>query len=116
MNEDFMNIKRESAKRMVGPGWSKIIDMLYDELPIPDKIQVHQVKEKFGTLRFYISGATKEQYAIIDKAEAMSEITCENCGEPGTVKNRGYWLTCLCQKCFDKETEHLLAARKENPK
>ena len=47
-NKDFMNIKRESAKSMVGKGWSKIIDMLYDELPIPKRIKVYQVKEKFG--------------------------------------------------------------------
>jgi len=101
-NEDVMNISREDAKHMVGKGWSKIIDMLYDELPIPKKIQVYQVKEKFGGLRFYISGATKEQYAIIDKAEHMSEITCEQCGEPGTVKKDGYWLMCRCDKCFSE--------------
>ena len=98
----FMNIDREDAKHMVGKGWSKIIDSLYDNLPIPKDIQVYQVKEKFGGLRFYISGATEEQYAIIDKAEKMSEVTCESCGEDASVKKDGYWLICLCDKCFEE--------------
>ena len=106
----FMNIDREDAKHMVGKGWSKIIDMLYDELPIPDKMQVHQVKQKFGSLRFYVGSATQEEYNIIDKAEKMSETTCEDCGEPATVKTLGsYWLTCLCDDCYDVAEQHRLA-------
>ena len=85
----FMNIDREDAKTMVGKGWSKIIDSLYDNLPIPKTIQVHQVKEKFGELRFYTSACTKEEYKIIDEACALSEKTCEQCGEPATIKNWG---------------------------
>ena len=104
-----MNIDREDAKHMVGKGWSKIIDMLYDELPIPDKMQVHQVKEKFGGLRFYVSGATKEEYAIITKAEHMSEETCEDCGKPATMKKSGNWLMCLCNDCFDVAEQHRLS-------
>ena len=100
MNEDFMNIKREDAKHMVGKGWSKIIDYLYDNLEIPKKIRVYQVKEKFGTLRFYVSGTTKEEDVIIRNAENMSEVTCEQCGEPATVKNWGSWLLCACDECF----------------
>ena len=111
-----MNIDREDAKHMVGKGWSKIIDYLYDNLEIPEKIRVFQVKEKFGTLRFYTSGTTKEEDVIIRNAEKMSGETCEQCGEPGTVKKQGYWLTCLCQDCFGIEEQHMLAARKENPK
>ena len=98
----FMNIDREDAKTMVGKGWSKIIDSLYDNLPIPKTIQVHQVKEKFGGLRFYTSACTKEEYKIIDEACALSEKTCEQCGEPGTVKKDGYWLLCACDKCFEE--------------
>lgn len=109
-NKDFMNIKRESAKSMVGKGWSKIIDMLYDELPIPKRVKVYQVKEKFGGLRFYTSGLTPEQDAIITKAERMSEVTCEECGKPGEIKSPGYWLMCRCEDCFEKEYQHLKKA------
>jgi len=105
-----MNIDREDAKHMVGKGWSKIIDMLYDELPIPHKMHVHQVKEKFGSLRFYVSGATREEYDIIDKAEAISEITCEDCGKPAVLKNLGHWSVTLCDDCYDVAEQHRLAS------
>jgi len=98
-----MNISREDAKHMVGRGWSKIIDMLYDELPIPDKVRVYQVKEKLGTLRFYTSGTTTEEYNIIRKAEYISSITCEACGEPGEVRGKT-WFVCLCEKCSGGKT------------
>lgn len=48
-----------------------------------------QVKEKFGTLRFYMDYATDEMYKLIEEAEAKSAITCELCGafgEPRTGK------------------------------
>ena len=107
----FMNIDREDAKHMVGKGWAKIIDMLYDELPIPKKLQVWQVKQKVGELRFYVSSATKDEYAIINNATKLSRITCEDCGKPAKVKTLGaYWLVCLCDDCFDVAEQHRLAA------
>ncbi|KWT98173.1 MULTISPECIES: hypothetical protein [unclassified Variovorax] len=54
-----------------------------------------QVKEKFGTLRFYVSGASDVQYAYIAFAEAMSARTCEVCGAPGELRNSG-WIRTLC--------------------
>lgn len=54
-----------------------------------------QVKEKFGTLRFYVREATPEQYALIEFAEAMSARTCEKCGSPGTPRAGG-WVRTLC--------------------
>ena len=105
-----MNIDREDAKHMVGKGWSKIIDMLYDELPIPDKLKVHQVKSKFGTLRFYTSGITDKEHEIVLKAEAESAVTCEDCGKPAVTKTLGnYWLVTLCDDCYDVAEQHRLA-------
>jgi len=91
------SIKRESAKHMVGKGWSKIIDQLYDRLP--DTIWVSQVKEKFGGLRFYTNGLTEEEYEIVDELCKLSEKTCENCGDEGHIDYDEGWLTCLCDKC-----------------
>lgn len=54
-----------------------------------------QVKEKFGTLRFYVREATPEQYAYITFAEAMSARVCEKCGAPG-VQRSGGWVRTLC--------------------
>lgn len=60
-----------------------------------------QVKEKFGTLRFYMTHSSDEMEAIIDEAERKSAITCEACGKPGKVVGGG-WLYCRCRECFDK--------------
>lgn len=57
-----------------------------------------QVKEKFGTLRFYLSHGTDEMYALIRDAEERSARTCESCGKPGKVGGRG-WLRCSCEEC-----------------
>ena len=57
-----------------------------------------QVKEKFGTLRFYCHGYDEEILKAIREAEDKSEITCERCGNPGTLRPGG-WLKTLCDGC-----------------
>ncbi len=64
-------------------------------------LYAEQIKEKFGSLRFYMSAATNDIYALIDKAEAKSEVTCENCGLPGKMSNEK-WMKIRCQNCGDK--------------
>jgi len=61
---------------------------------------VTQVKEKYGGLRFYVHGASDEQYAIIRFAEAMSYRTCDVCGDKGK-SNGGGWVTTRCKKHKD---------------
>jgi len=56
-----------------------------------------QVKEKYGTLRFYIDGGTDEHYALISFAEGMSYRTCDVCGRPGKL-NRNGWLSVRCKE------------------
>ena len=57
-----------------------------------------QVKEKFGTLRFYMSSETDEMAALICEAESESARTCEHCGAPGVLRDGG-WLLTLCDVC-----------------
>ena len=57
-----------------------------------------QVKEKFGTLRFYMTGETDEMYKLISEAEDASAKTCEYCGEPGVLRTKG-WCFTLCDRC-----------------
>ncbi|NBQ48315.1 MAG: hypothetical protein EBU33_07665 [Sphingobacteriia bacterium] len=54
-----------------------------------------QVKEKFGGLRFYVSGATDEHYNYISFAESISYRTCEQCGAAGKTYTDG-WHRTLC--------------------
>lgn len=66
----------------------------------PACIYVMQIKEKFGTLRFYLSEETDEMSKLIEEAEAKSAETCEVCGAPGTpgtLGKNGYWITTLCE-------------------
>lgn len=43
------------------------------------KYRITQIKEKFGTLRWYDTGAPKEVYNIISKYEQISAKTCIDC-------------------------------------
>lgn len=72
----------------------KRLEMVEAEKTVPT---VSQVKEKFGTLRFYIDGGTKEQYNYITFAEMMSAVTCEECGAPGKRRGGG-WVYTACDE------------------
>jgi len=89
-----------------GDGW---YDIIYDLSKVlePNGIVASQVKEKFGTLRFYICGGDENTdhdavRAAIDKAEELSTKTCEYCGKPGSLRS-GSWLKTLCDECKTKE-------------
>lgn len=63
---------------------------------VPQVIAV-QVKEKFGTLRFYYDGGDDEIHGMARMAEAMSAVMCEECGAPGRQRGGG-WVRTLCDK------------------
>ena len=96
-----------------GDGWFNILDQLmgniqhhidwnnknfekgykqYKEVP---QVTLDQVKEKFGTLRFYYSGGDDEIRGMVRMAESMSAVTCEECGLPGT-QTQGGWIKTAC--------------------
>lgn len=56
-----------------------------------------QIKEKFGTLRFYYSGGNEYTSGIVSMAEAMSGSTCEVCGKPGSTGGKG-WIKTACEE------------------
>ena len=58
--------------------------------------RVVQVKEKFGTLRFYANQIDERAAAYIDFAEHMSGKICEVCGAPGTRGGK-VWIKTLCE-------------------
>jgi hypothetical protein len=68
-----------------------------------------QVKEKFGTLRFYYDGGDDIVDGVVRMAEAMSSVTCEVCGAPGTRRG-GPWVRTLCDehdKAQNKRDGHI---------
>lgn len=88
----------------VEEGWKTIICDLIDRLDrtgIPYKIM--QVKEKFGTLRFYVDkeGESGGFSQAVEEAMKASEVTCEDCGAPGELRGDA-WVRTLCLPCNEK--------------
>ena len=61
------------------------------------QVTLDQVKEKFGTLRFYYTGGDDVIDGMVRMAESMSGVTCEECGNPGK-RIGGGWVTTLCEE------------------
>jgi len=92
-----------------GDGWFNLLDELLNKLDYICKtsgtqIVADQIKEKYGTLRFYYStiintdlNAKDDKVVddiisnIVSAAENKSEITCETCGEYGDLVTNGWW-------------------------
>jgi len=66
-----------------------------------EKVEMYavQVKEKYGTLRFYMNFETKDITNLIEDAEALSSQTCDNCGSFAKMRDKG-WLEVKCDDCF----------------
>jgi len=62
-----------------------------------EQVVAEQVKEKFGTLRFYYHGGDDYIRGLVTMAESMSGLTCEVCGKPGSL-NDGGWFRTLCEE------------------
>lgn len=60
------------------------------------QVVVDQVKEKFGTLRFYYSGGDDTIDGMVRMAESMSAVMCEECGAPAETRGLG-WIRTLCE-------------------
>ncbi|MCY1548071.1 hypothetical protein D9M68_841590 [compost metagenome] len=68
-----------------------------------DQVFARQVKEKFGSLRIYLWNADDRPLAIFDLIEGLSASICEECGRPGTIKDRNGWLRCRCPEHLTSE-------------
>ncbi len=103
---DKHNLPTENADiywSQVDDGWIPLIDKLItDLLAMGWDGDAHQIKEKFGGLRFYTGQTTPEQDVVIAFAERESQHTCERCGCAGQVHNPKAWLKTLCEPCYVK--------------
>ena len=94
--------KKESPDQESLSRWSDMINKEKEKI-IP-QLEAVQVKEKFGTLRFYLSGYPENDVlcakveTLISFAEDMSAVTCEECGAPGESSNSA-WITTRCSNC-----------------
>ena len=95
----------------VGTGWWPIIESLCANIqshtdwwnknretrPVVEQVEVNQIKEKFGGLRFYYSGGDDTVAGMVRMAESWASVTCEDCGVPG-VSRSGGWIKTLCER------------------
>ena len=107
-----------------GDGWYDLIDKLCEEIqsrvnsinrnrrhkientkpslvPIPMNefvCEAMQVKEKWGTLRFYVYGGDSFVYGAISLAESLSSLVCSECGGKKDADTR----ISRCSLCQDR--------------
>lgn len=126
-----MNDWREATiSANVLPGWEPLVDTLFKRVKgIAPELQVSQVKQKFGALRFYyslpkeVSEAPDESQEamwtgrpqtigetvreVVRAAETASGWICECCGQAGaeTTPSKRGWLNTLCAICTSRRDE-----------
>jgi len=86
------HIKQNNDRR------TKLLENNEHNFPIPEEInqiRIEQIKEKFGTLRFYYQGGDEFVHGAVWMAESMSGQICETCGDKGERRNGG-WVRTLC--------------------
>lgn len=70
------------------------------------QVEAVQVKEKYGTLRFYTSNCDDVVFGITNFAEYLSSKICEECGTLINVtQNEDGWVRTLCDGCCSKREE-----------
>jgi hypothetical protein len=79
-----------------GEGWKSLYEPLLERCKA-EGVAVLQVKEKFGGLRFYVSGGSDDLFDAIDEVASKSFTICEQCGAPGELRKRG-WSKTLCDR------------------
>jgi hypothetical protein len=87
-------------------GYPKFSDWIYEHAPRgrrpPISINIGQIKEKFGGLRFYYSGGDNSIGGMVFLAERLSYKICETCGSTKNVTQTEGWIKTLCEDCMTK--------------
>lgn len=101
-----------------GLGWREIVFKLTDEI---DTIwegykgkkgrncwEIHQIKEKFGLLRYYVECPRDEEDAsrrrektwdVISAVQEASARICERCGKEGHLVTLNLYMATVCSDC-----------------
>ncbi len=89
-----------------GAGWYWLIDGLcnciqsYIDANKKEQVEIVQLKEKFGSMRFYVNGADDLIHGMIWLAESMSYTICESCGSTSDIiHTEEGWIKTICKNC-----------------
>lgn len=85
----------------VGVGWLGLVqDFVREALPHDPSLVVHEIKEKWGSMRIWCDTDVVAARLAKGKAEIKSGMTCEVCGDEGYVRRpppgRYAWWRCRC--------------------
>ena len=93
-----------------GEGWHDLLIPIFEYITEYNKdkdedhrIEIHQIKEKWGELNVYLNFYTDDVRKLIDEAENEASNTCELCGSKENI-GMAYegWLTTECHDCMKK--------------
>jgi hypothetical protein len=98
---------------------SERLQRVLDNSPIREQIvfQASQVKEKFGSLRYYYIISTTDENKILEDIDGYNELykeivaqtswaekrsfeICEICGKDGSIKPGLHWIQSLCSEHY----------------
>lgn len=90
---------RALALESVGPGWSSLINEIFDfiEQNKITNVRIIQVKEKYGGLRLYTDFINDVLDNKIREVEKRSYTVCEVSGAPGQLRNCNGWYRTLSE-------------------
>ena len=105
----------QSGYPAVGDGWPDLVETAIGRIAdtispsFTGAVTIAQIKEKFGTLRFYVDiewvprGPSAKVEEAIDLAEARSACTCETCGALGRLYADGGWYVTCCEHACPRQ-------------
>lgn len=85
-------IKNENPTTLFGK-----VKAYYKGLKLLFSYRILQIKEKYGSLRWYSNGDTAETMEIISKYETLSMKTCIICGKDASFRSVG-WICPYCEE------------------
>lgn len=98
-------------------GWRKVLGIplceeLREELlridpSLLNKYRVFQVKEKYGTLRWYADSYSDRMEDILTKYEDISQYTCVVCGRINVPIFDDGWISPFCIECYKSHRERI---------
>lgn len=93
----------------INKGWHPLLkelsiklESLIMQIPEPERHEyyVSQVKQKYGSLLYYMEKSNLEMSQLINTAEHQADQTCEFCGKMGKLRST-FWIRVLCDKHYD---------------
>lgn len=108
INTELADKLYKEWKTLINNNNGKEADKVYKQMRSNEEVlipQVIQVKEKYGTLRFYLDSSSDYLEGAVSFAEDLSYHVCESCGTMKNVSASTGWISVRCNNCRKKEGE-----------